>query len=114
MKLKTICGAHTENQKEMPRLLETPTSKAHEEQHIFIFTKFNTDHISQHALYVFGSSCWWSFYYCNGFGWFRLFGVGLKWKDLEKHELMFSQRIGKQKYMKIGKWCIGFLPYNNI
>jgi hypothetical protein len=26
-------------------------------------------------------------------GWFRLFDIGLKWKDISIHKLMFSERI---------------------
>jgi len=42
-------------------------------------------------------------------GWFRLFGRGLKWKH-ENLGLLFSERNGYKKYLKIGKWIIGYLP----
>jgi len=42
-------------------------------------------------------------------GWFRLFGRGLKWKH-ESLGLLFSERNGYTKYLKIGKWIIGYLP----
>lgn len=35
-------------------------------------------------------------------GWFRVFGKGLSWKK----GLSFSERIGKRKYIKFGKWVI--------
>jgi hypothetical protein len=37
--------------------------------------KFNIGKIRHHTLWVFGYP-WWSFYYLNRFGWFRIFGVG--------------------------------------
>ncbi len=43
-------------------------------------------------------------------GWFRIFGIGIKWKH-EKLGLLFSERIGKRKYVKIGSWIFGYLPY---
>ncbi len=51
-------------------------------------------------------------FYCMIFedsGWFRLFGVGLKWKDRMRHNLTFSQRIGKEWYISTSKYYIGFL-----
>lgn len=42
---------------------------------------------------------------------FRLFGRGLRWKH-EKLGLLFSERNGYRKYIKIGRWIIGYLPYN--
>ena len=50
-----------------------------------------------------------SFYYHKGFGWFRLFGRGIKWKDTTRHSLIFSERYGYVKSFKIGKWLIGIL-----
>ena len=41
-------------------------------------------------------------------GWFRLFGRGVKWKH-EEQGLMFSERNGYTKYLKIGKWVIAIL-----
>jgi hypothetical protein len=49
------------------------------------------------------------FYYENGFGWFRILGKGLLWKNLLIHRLSFSERNGYKKYIKIGNWAIGFL-----
>jgi len=46
----------------------------------------------------------------NKGGWFRIFGIGMKWKH-EKLGLLFSERIGKRKYIKIGSWVFGYLPY---
>lgn len=52
----------------------------------------------------------WSFYYHNKFGWCRLFGKGLKWKDISIHGLTFSERGGYSKGLRIGKWLISYLP----
>ena len=47
----------------------------------------------------------------DGFYWFRLFGRGLKFKDITKHRLLFSERNGYEKYIKIGNWIVGYLPF---
>lgn len=47
-----------------------------------------------------------SLYSNNGFKWFRLFGKGLVFKDINKHNLLFSERYGYKKYFKINKWLI--------
>jgi hypothetical protein len=64
-------------------------------------------------IYLFGIS-FWAFYYHERFGWFRLFGRGLKWKDVSIHDLMFSERNGYSKAMQVGKWRIAYLPGNNL
>lgn len=51
----------------------------------------------------------WAFYYKDRFGWFRLFGRGLKFRDIAKHEPIFSERYGYATYLQIKKWRIGFL-----
>ena len=75
---------------------------------IIKLSKFNIGKIRHHTLQVFGYP-WWSFYYLNRFGWFRLFGIGLKWKDHTIHRLLFSERNGYSKAIIIGKWRISFL-----
>ncbi len=60
------------------------------------------------SLCVFGRNVW-SSYIEKGFGWFRIFGGGLKWKNLNNHYLMFSERYGYQKGLNIGHWRIGIL-----
>lgn len=47
-----------------------------------------------------------AFYYRYGFGWVRLFKGGVKWKDTRRHNLLFSERQGISKYVKIGKWWV--------
>jgi hypothetical protein len=48
----------------------------------------------------------------NGIAWFRVFGWGLHWKDLRRHQLNFSERNGLVKKLRIGDWLFGGLrPY---
>ena len=76
---------------------------------LFRFYNFDTNNgIHNHSLRLFGGTCW-SFYYHNRFGWFRLFGKGLKWKDVTIYELIFSERQKLTKVLTIGKWRISFL-----
>jgi hypothetical protein len=42
-----------------------------------------------------------------GLGWFRIFGAGLSWKDAKRHGLMFSERNGFSRRLRIGSWGIG-------
>lgn len=63
----------------------------------------------QYSLRLFGVSCWAS-YVEKGFGWIRIFGAGIKWKDITKHRLLFSERNGYTKRLQIGKWSVGWLP----
>lgn len=79
-------------------------------QHNFRFYNFNTNNVLHHSLRLFGVSCWVFYYHHNRFGWFRLFGRGLKWKDTLIHGLTFSERNGYKKGLQIGKWRIGYLP----
>lgn len=39
-------------------------------------------------------------------GWFRLFGYGLHIKNVNLNPLLFSERNGHTKYLRIGKWII--------
>ena len=61
-----------------------------------------------HSLRLFGCSVW-SMYSEDRFGWFRLFGHGLKWKDMSKYKLMFSERQGKHFAIIIKGFYISFL-----
>lgn len=47
--------------------------------------------------------------YHNRFGWIRVFGYGIKFKDVSIYGLMFSERLGISKGIQIGKWRVGFL-----
>lgn len=48
-------------------------------------------------------------YYDDRFGWFRLLGKGLKFKDVTVHNLIFSERNGYKKFIKIKNWIISYL-----
>lgn len=63
-----------------------------------------------YKLRLFNVTLWESNYFVNA-GWFRLFGIGIKWKQ-EKLGYLFSERNGYKKYFKVGKWVISYLPYN--
>ena len=67
----------------------------------FIFYKIKTEDVLYHSIRIFGIVCW-VFYYSNGFGWFRLFGKGLKWKNFIK----FPERTGYTRGLRLGKWEI--------
>lgn len=41
--------------------------------------------------------------------WFRIFGYGLSFKNTEKHPLLFSERNGHTKTIRIRNWSIKFL-----
>lgn len=43
-------------------------------------------------------------YYSNSRGWVRVFRRGINWKDVTKHNLIFSERIGISKGVQVGKW----------
>ena len=44
-----------------------------------------------------------------GMGWFRIFGIGVSWKDTTRHELIFSERYGHTRPLRVGAWRIGWL-----
>jgi hypothetical protein len=46
----------------------------------------------------------------KGIWWFRVFGVGLSWKDIRLHPLVFSERNGYRKGLRLGWWIFHFLP----
>lgn len=55
----------------------------------------------------------WSHYYNNKFGWFRILGVGLTFKDVTVHGLIFSERNGYKKRTQLGNWSIRLLKNKN-
>lgn len=59
-----------------------------------------------HSLVIFGISVW-SLYYYDSFGWLRLFGRRITWMNRAVHPESFSERMGKKKFIRIGKWRIG-------
>jgi hypothetical protein len=54
----------------------------------------------------------WTKYNGDGIGWFRVFGIGLHWKNITKHPLLFGERYGYRKGIMINNWRIGFLKYD--
>ena len=66
------------------------------------------DDVDRHSISIFGWKIW-EYYYHERFGWFRLFGKGLKWKDVSIHGLVFSERQKKTKSLTINNWRISFL-----
>ena len=42
-------------------------------------------------------------------GWFRVFGFGLRWKDLRNHDLVFSERNGYTKHFEVGNFSFSTL-----
>jgi len=50
-----------------------------------------------------------SFYSIEGLGWFRIFGYGIRWKDITKHFLFFSERNGITKYFQIKNYRFYYL-----
>lgn len=43
-----------------------------------------------------------------GFGWIRVLGRGIAWKDTRRHRMLFSERMGH--CLRIGSWLIRWLP----
>jgi hypothetical protein len=50
-----------------------------------------------------------SAYSMPGCGWFRLFGVGLGWKDTRRIPLSFSERNGYKRHMLLGAWSFAVM-----
>lgn len=50
-----------------------------------------------------------SFHKSNGYLWFRIFGYGLHFKNYKKTGLLFSERYGYVKTLKIFNWSIKIL-----
>ncbi len=58
---------------------------------------------------LFGYNIFYS-YTRKDFGWFRIFGIGLSWKDANG-DLLFAERMGFG-CTKIGGYIFKFLPWN--
>lgn len=74
---------------------------------IIIFKTEIRDGVWHIVVRIFGVLLWASLYSKDG-GWFRILGIGIKWKH-ESVGLTFSERNGYRKYLKIGKWIFGYL-----
>jgi hypothetical protein len=47
----------------------------------------------------------------KGSWWFRIFGVGIAWKNTRLHRKLFSERKGGNwKSIEIGNWYFKYLP----
>jgi hypothetical protein len=44
-----------------------------------------------------------------GLWWFRVFGYGLHAKDVRRHPLLFSERRGLTRALRLGPWRVGAL-----
>jgi hypothetical protein len=44
----------------------------------------------------------------DGMWWFRVFGYGLHWKNIDMHGLLFSERV-LGKGLRIGSWMFKIL-----
>jgi len=60
--------------------------------------------VKQYSLRFAGFSLWGSSIGETG-GWFRLLGYGLTFKH-ESEGLLFSERNGYRKYLKVGEWIV--------
>jgi hypothetical protein len=48
-------------------------------------------------------------YIGDGYAWFRIFGIGLSFKDLRKHGMLFSERNHFEKYIILFRILIKYL-----
>jgi hypothetical protein len=53
-------------------------------------------------------------YKTKGLWWFRIFGYGLCCKDITIYPLLFSERTGRRKFLRIGRWIIKWLKNDGI
>jgi len=72
------------------------------------YNNMDDEDVDRHIFTLFGY-IYFTYYYHDRFGWFRLFGKGLKWKDVSVHGLTFSERQKITKALTINNWRISFL-----
>ena len=58
---------------------------------------------------IFGYQLFYFFHHVD-IGWFRIFGVGLHWKNVKTRMLLFGERNGYTKYLMLGNWMVKYLP----
>ena len=46
--------------------------------------------------------------------WFRIYGIGFSFRNINRWPLLFSERNGFRKYLRIGNIVINYLPKENI
>jgi hypothetical protein len=54
------------------------------------------------------------YYRKTGLLWFRVCGYGLEVKDTSRHRLLFSERLGLVRSLRVGKYFVHFLPKDRI
>jgi len=70
---------------------------------ILWFIKFyNFSKSNSWSLYIFWLNI--SFYGGVGQGWIRISKLGFAWKDITVHQLLFSERNGYTKTLKVGRY----------
>ena len=57
-------------------------------------------------------SAWLTAHISKGIWWFRIFGYGIHWKNINIYPPLFSERYGYSKKLKIGFWYFGILKAN--
>ena len=45
----------------------------------------------------------------KGLWWFRIFGYGIHYKNTKLHLVLFSERTGRRRKLKLGRHHFGFL-----
>lgn len=60
------------------------------------------------------STRWLSAYIEAEFGWFRIAGVGMSWKNTDIHGLTFSERGFHVPQVIIGRWAFNYLDRGRI
>jgi len=75
--------------------------------------KLNAMYLKTNDVILFQIKGFFSFYKYKGMFWFRFFGYGLHGKNYIKHHLLFSERTGYKKFVKIGKWVFKILKTND-
>jgi hypothetical protein len=46
----------------------------------------------------------------DGRRWIRVFGYGISFTDNTKHRMLYSERNGIKKHVRVGKWRVKYLP----
>lgn len=72
--------------------------------------KSDVKHLGNHWFIDCHRNRWFAYSTDKQRGWFRIFGVGLAWKNTEVHRLCFSERYGYANRIQIGKWSVKALP----
>lgn len=60
---------------------------------------------------ILGTVIGWSSQRSDGIYWFRIHGIGISIKDVNKHSLLFSERNGYTKTLRIKNYSIKLLTF---